>query len=71
MEMGGHYTDAQPAHREVVIWCKNMRHKEGVGGIEGLHTPVSPRVEPRSDERGIEARLEQRILAQVLHPRWH
>ena len=69
--MGGHYTDMPPAHQKVVIWCKNMRHKEGVGGIEGLHTPLSPRIEPCSDERSIEACLEWCILAQVLHPCWH
>lgn len=71
------YENGWPLHRHATSTSKSghlvqeYEAQEGVGGIEGLHTPLSPRIEPCSDERSIEVCLEWCILTQVLHPCWH
>ena len=61
MAMGGHCTCALSARRKSGhLVARNVRHS--LWGMGELHTPTSPRVEPRSAEHSIEARLEWRVL---------
>ena len=70
MAMGYHCTYAPSVHRKSDHLAIDVRHR-AYRGLEKLHTPASPRVEPRSAEPGIEACLERRVLTQMLRPRLH